>query len=61
MKKWETKLVIIPFSEVGRKPEDLTAEYLTPLGDKGWELVSCFRQMGGVGWVFAFKRPLLEG
>ena len=53
---WEYKSVVIPFAEVGRPPEDLTAEYLTPLGNIGWELVNVFRQMGGVGWVYTFKR-----
>ena len=54
--EWEYKTLVIPFSEVDREPDDLTTEYLTPLGSEGWELISCFRQMGGVGWVYTYKR-----
>lgn len=53
---WEYKIVVIPFKDVGRPPDELTEEYLSPLGKEGWELVNVFRQMGGVGWVYTFKR-----
>lgn len=52
---WETKIVIIPFEEVGKDPDYLNAKYLAYWGKEGWELVSAFIQMGGVGWVFVFK------